>query len=46
MTEDRQADSFPFCDRREEHIRANQTNLDKVGTLILLLANLVNDPIG
>jgi hypothetical protein len=46
VTEDRKADTLPFCDRREEHVRANQANLDEVGALILLLANFVGDPIG
>ena len=46
MTEDRKSNTLTLCARREEHVRANQPNLDEVGSLILLLANFFRDSIG
>src|SRR5271163_574311 len=45
VAEDRKAKTLPFCDRREEDIRADQANLNEVGALILLVANFVGGPI-
>ena len=46
MTENRKSNTLSLCDRREEHLRADQADLDEIGTPILLLANFVGDPIG
>ena len=46
MAEDGKANALALSNRREEHFRADQANLDEICTLFLLFADFSDDALG